>query len=152
MLRSIVSCASVPALYLRSKREAPSAATVAAIFRATVSGEPTYSDPAAISLLELRPAGRGPAALGADPVPHDLDSAGQSSSRAWASVSATWPGEWTPTGSVRLTELGEGAVVELDVGREAARVAADDGEREREAVARRADHRLGAAADADPGA
>ena len=42
-------------------------------------------------------------------------------------------------------------MVELDVGREAAGVAADDGEGEREAVARRAHDGLGAAADADPG-
>jgi len=49
MLRSMISWPSVPALYLKSKREAPSARTVAAIFRATVSGEPTYSEPAAIS-------------------------------------------------------------------------------------------------------
>ena len=49
MVRIMASCGSVPALYLRSKREAPSTWTVAAIFRATVSGEPTYSDPTAIS-------------------------------------------------------------------------------------------------------
>jgi hypothetical protein len=39
------SCGKVPLLYLRSKRERPSALTVAAIFAATVSGEPTYSPP-----------------------------------------------------------------------------------------------------------
>ena len=41
MLRIIFSCDSGPALYFMSKRLTPSAFTVAAIFRATVSGEPT---------------------------------------------------------------------------------------------------------------
>jgi hypothetical protein len=42
-------------------------------------------------------------------------------------------------------------VIELDVGREAAGIAADDGGGEREPVAGRAHHRLRAAADAHPG-
>ena len=63
---------------------------------------------------------------------------GHSSSRACSSVSAMWPGECTPTGSGSEPSWPSALVVELDVGREPARVAADDGEREREAVARRA--------------
>src|SRR5688572_9520429 len=51
-----------------------------------------------------------------------------------------------------MPKPGDGAVVELDVGGEAARVAADDGERQGKAVARGADHRLRAAADAHPSA
>ncbi len=41
MLRISFSCGSVPALYFRSKRAAPSVLAVAAILRATVSGAPT---------------------------------------------------------------------------------------------------------------
>src|SRR5919107_145837 len=52
----------------------------------------------------------------------------------------------------RLAELGKGLVVELDVWGEAARVAADDGERERKAVPGGAHDRFRTAADADPGA
>jgi len=40
MQRISLSCGTGPALYLRSKRLTPSAFTVAAIFFATVSGEP----------------------------------------------------------------------------------------------------------------
>ena len=39
--RIMLSCGNVPALYFRSKRERPRALAVAAILRATVSGEPT---------------------------------------------------------------------------------------------------------------
>ena len=49
MLVRTSSCRSVPALYLRAKRDAPRARTVAAILRATVSAEPTYSEPTSIS-------------------------------------------------------------------------------------------------------
>ncbi len=45
----IRSCENGPALYLRSKRVAPTAFSVAAILRATVSGDPTYSEPCSIS-------------------------------------------------------------------------------------------------------
>jgi hypothetical protein len=41
MLRIIASWGSSPALYLRSNRLTPSAVAVAAILRATVSGDPT---------------------------------------------------------------------------------------------------------------
>ena len=51
-----------------------------------------------------------------------------------------------------LAELRKGAVIEIDIGTEARRIAADDGERQRQLVARRAHDRFRAAADADPGA
>ena len=72
MLRIIFSCGSVPALYLRSNRDAPSASTVAAIFRATVSGDADVERAHGDLAVVLGPAGRAPAALGADPVPHHL--------------------------------------------------------------------------------
>ena len=87
----------------------------------------------------------------ADPVVHGVV-VGEELSRACSSVSAMWPGRVDADRQRRLAELGEGLVVELDVGGEAARVAADDGEREREAVAGGPHDRFGAAADADPGA
>ena len=62
------------------------------------------------------------------------------------------PGECTATGSGRWPNSAQRAVVQLDEGREPRRVAADDRQHEREAVARGAHHRLRAAADADPGA
>ena len=49
MQRIIFSCASVPALYFKSKRARPSALAVAAILRATVSGAPTYNAPLSTS-------------------------------------------------------------------------------------------------------
>jgi hypothetical protein len=48
-------------------------------------------------------------------------------------------------------ELRECAMVEIDIGPEALGIAADDGERQRQIVARGADDGFGAAADADPG-
>ena len=48
-------------------------------------------------------------------------------------------------------ELLEGAVIEIDIRREACGIAADDGEHQRQIVMRGAHHRLRAAADADPG-
>src|SRR5688572_3293838 len=45
MLDMSLSCGSVPLLYLRSKRDSPSTLIVLTIFAATVSGEPTYSEP-----------------------------------------------------------------------------------------------------------
>src|SRR5919107_3666725 len=51
-----------------------------------------------------------------------------------------------------MLELAERPMVELDVGLEPPRIAADDRQRERKAIARRANHRLRAAADTDPGA
>ena len=41
MLFICKSCGRVPLLYFRSKRERPNVFTVAAIFAATVSGDPT---------------------------------------------------------------------------------------------------------------
>ena len=74
------------------------------------------------------------------------------SSHACWSVSATWPGEWTPTGSGSRSNDVERAVVEIDERAEAVGGAADDREHESVAVAGRAHDRLGRAADADPGA
>src|SRR5262245_29474129 len=51
---------------------------------------------------------------------------------------------------VRPAELAQGLAEELREGRESRWWAADDREHEREAVARRTDHRFRAAADADP--
>jgi len=101
MLRSMASCGSVPALYLKSNRTAPSPRTVAAIFRATVSGDPTYSDLSAISRsYSARLVGGQPRS---DPIRFRITWWwGQSSSAAPASVSARWPGEWTRTGSVAV--------------------------------------------------
>ena len=140
MLRIIASCGSVPALYLRSNRDAPSALHGRGDLPGDGLGRADVERARRDLAVVLGPAGRAPAALGADPVPHHLVVAARARSRACASVSAMWPGEWMPTGSVGRAELGEGAVVELDVGREAARVAADDGERERKAVAGGAHH------------
>ena len=126
--------------------------SVAAIFVATVSGEPTHSAPSG-------PASRSNCArvTGGHPrsAPMRVISAawcGQSSSRACSSVAATWPGEWTPIGSVSWPNCVERSVEQIDVGREPPRAAADDRQHERETVVRRAHHRLRRAADADPDA
>src|SRR6187402_1085316 len=51
-----------------------------------------------------------------------------------------------------LSEFLQRPLVQVDVRQKALRAAADDGERQRKAIARGAHHRLRAAADADPGA
>ncbi len=48
-------------------------------------------------------------------------------------------------------QLSEGALIEIDVRDEALGIAADDGQHHRQVISRGADHRLRAAADADPG-
>ena len=45
MLFINAECGNVPALYFMSKRERPSSLIVAAIFAATVPGEPTHNAP-----------------------------------------------------------------------------------------------------------
>ena len=102
-----------------------------------------------------RPGRTRPAVIGPQPRSAPIRSrirfmCGHSSSRASSSVSATWPGECTPTGSAGSVELRQRAVVQVDERREAGALAADDREHQRQAVVRGAHHRLRAAADADP--
>ena len=66
-------------------------------------------------------------------------------------MAADEPERVQPDRQLRLSVLLERALVELDVGREPIGVPADDRQHERQAEARGAHDRLGAAADADPG-
>ena len=141
---------SVPAEYFRSKRTMPSAFAVLAILRATVSGAPTCSAPRSTSCSKM-PRHRRPAALGADPVVHDLVALPVFVARLLVGIGDV-ARRMHGDRQRRLAELREGAVIEIDIGTEARRVAADDGERQRQFVARRAHDRFRAAADADPGA
>ena len=87
-----------PLAYLRSNRSSPSVRTVAAIFCATVSGDPTYIAPDLTSLWK--------SASTASPHPRSrpiwlrlTSQCGMASAAALASVSAMKPGEWTAMGS-----------------------------------------------------
>ncbi len=96
--------------------------------------------------IELRPAGRAPPPLGADTVSHDLIGRPQLLARLGIGFRDV-PRRVDADRQRIMAELVERPVIELDVRLEPARVAADDGERQRKAVARGADDRLGAAAD-----
>ena len=110
-----------------------------AILRATVSGEPTWSAPCSTSCSNCVAPHRRPAALAADLVVHGLVAGPVFLARLLVGV-----------GDVarrvhgdrlrRPAELGERAVIEIDKGAEALRIAADDGERERQIVVRGAHH------------
>src|SRR5262247_541370 len=145
MQRISLSWASVPAEYLRSKRARPSARAVLAILRATVSGAPTCRAPCSTSRSKAA------RALGADAVVHHLVALPVFVARLRV-AGGDMAGRMHRDRLRRPTELSKGAVVEIDIGPEARGVAADDGERQREVVARSAHHRFRAAADADPDA
>ncbi|CAH0270010.1 hypothetical protein SRABI128_03368 [Microbacterium sp. Bi128] len=92
------SCEIEPLANFSWKRELPSARTVAAILRATVSGEPMYIAPSGptscwkrIRLYSGQPRSR-PMVLLSSATPS------KASSQACWSVSATWPGECTEIG------------------------------------------------------
>src|SRR5258705_11271899 len=71
---------------------------VAASLVATVSGDPTYSDPLAISARNLSMVGRAHP-RSRDDVSSIAAQCGHWISTASPSVLATYPWEWTPTGS-----------------------------------------------------
>ena len=75
---------------------------------------------------------------------------GQNASRASSSVAATWPGPWMPIGRGGCPSSSRASRKSCEKGAKRAGGPRDDREHEREAVAGRADHGLGAAADADP--
>ena len=50
----------------------------------------------------------------------------------------------------RLVQLGAGTLIQVDIGKKAARIAADDGQHQAQILPHNAHHRFGAAADADP--
>ena len=85
--------------YFRSNRDAPRTRRLAAIFWATVSGEPTYSaPPGPVSASNDSQVGIAKPRSGAMSVMMSRHR-GQNSAFACSSVAATWPGECTITGS-----------------------------------------------------
>ncbi len=101
--------------------------------------------------VELLPRGRRPAAFPADACDHRLVVRPQLLLRQFVGgghVSRRMHGYR----ALGLPQLLERLVIEVDEWLEPLRAAADDRERERQAVARGADDRLGTAADTDPGA
>ena len=150
MLASIFSCGRVPLLYFRSKRDRPSACDGADDLRR--HGLRRADAQRAVRpglVLELRARCRRPSALAADAVHHRLVVRPQLLLRLLV-------GRGDVAGRVHgdrlrlVAELLERLVIQIDVRPEARRAAADDRQRQRQAVARRAHHRLGTAADADP--
>src|SRR5882757_7410635 len=106
---------------------------------------------AAIGLLhELVAAHRRPAALLADAIAHGLVIGPELLARLRIAVGDI-ARRMHADRLDRALELLEGALVEVDIGREPFWIAADDRQHQRQVVTRRAYHGLGAAADADPG-
>src|SRR5277367_3734354 len=91
---------------------------------------------------------RRPAALAADPITHALVIGVQLFARLLVAVRDVAGGVYAdlPRG---LAQLRIGAKVEIDIGPEPLRIAADDGEHQRQIVAHSADDGFRAAADAD---
>ncbi len=109
-----------------------------------------YSEPCATSESNSDALQRRPAAQRADPVPDHL--VGRVVQLLGLLVGVGDEARRVHADRVRdRAELVGGPPVQVDVRGEALRVAADDGEHERQAVARGAHHRLRRAADADPG-
>ena len=91
-------------------------------------------------LIALGPTGRAPPPFGTNPVPHDLVGRPKLGLRLRIGF-RDMPRRVDADRKRLMPELLECAVVELDVRREAARVAPDDGERERKTVPCGAHHR-----------
>ena len=147
-----LSCGIGPIAICSRKRSFRNSLCWAMIFSATVSGSPTNSAPLwPARLVEMRPVGRSPAALAADPVHHlGLRSveivcglvAGLRDEAMHVEAGGK-PGGIMAGAPRRLA-------VKLEQRRKAGRLAADDGQRQRQPQRAGPHHRLRRAADGDP--
>ena len=150
MLRISLSCDSVPALYFRSKRDDAERLGGRRDLARDRFRRADIERAAFDFLIEMRRCHRRPAALAADPIAHALVAGPEFLARLLVGVGDV-AGRVHGNRLHGLAELRKRAMVEIDIGLKPLGIAADDGERQRQVVARGADDGFRAAADADPG-